>query len=299
MNRIWSPMLLSETKKPFNSKDFLFEVKFDGIRCFAYLEKNETILVNKRFKDVSKTYPELSKLHLQAKQPCLLDGELVFIDETNKPNFNELQARSIVTNPFKINQLSAEKPVKFIAYDILIVNKKELIEKPLIERKDILQNNIKQNEWIETSNYVIEHGIELFELVKKENLEGIVAKKLDSKYYPSSRTKNWIKIKFLKEQDFFAVALILNGNTIKYVLLAEKQNGKWKSRGKVYCPNPKDKEHFLNFLKKHKGKKLFDVEYDVVLWIEPKLKVSVSFMMLTKNGHMRAPVYRGIVKTKQ
>jgi len=299
MNQQWSPMLLTQKSEPFNSKDYLFEIKFDGIRCFAYLEKDKTILVNKRFKDVSKVYPELSNLHNYVKQSCLLDGELVYIGKDNKPNFSILQSRSIVTNPFKIKQLMQQFPIKFIAYDILIVDEKEIIDLPLLRRKKLLSKIVKKNDWLEVSNFVLEFGIQLFNLVKKEHLEGVVAKKLDSLYYPNTRTKNWIKIKDLKEQDFVADGLIFDKLNLKYILLAEKQNTKWEYRGKVYCPNPNDKDFLKNFANKHKTRALFKTDYDNVVWLNPTIKITVSYMMLTHRGHMRSPIYRGIVSTKQ
>ena len=95
-----SPMLLNEVKEPFDDKDYLYELKLDGIRCIAYLGK-DVVLQNKRFKDVSAIYPELSDMSRCVKKNTVLDGELVVLTD-GKPDFYALQKRSLMTDKFRI-----------------------------------------------------------------------------------------------------------------------------------------------------------------------------------------------------
>ena len=82
-----SPMLLEHISEPFNSEYYIFELKLDGIRCLAYLDERQTILKNKRNKDVTDVYPELKQIHKQIKKRCILDGELVSLNKDCSPNF--------------------------------------------------------------------------------------------------------------------------------------------------------------------------------------------------------------------
>ena len=114
-----SPMLLNFVSSPFDDKNYIFELKLDGIRCIAYLDKDKTILRNKRNKDVTEIYPELKNIHKFVKHRCILDGELVALNSDGTPNFFALQKRSLMTDKFKIELESEKNKVNFIAYDIL------------------------------------------------------------------------------------------------------------------------------------------------------------------------------------
>lgn len=99
-----SPMLLNEVKEPFDDKDYIYELKLDGIRCIAYLGK-DVILQNKRFKDVTEIYPELSAMFKCVKKNTVLDGELVVLSD-GKPDFYALQKRSLCRSTHYFPSLS-------------------------------------------------------------------------------------------------------------------------------------------------------------------------------------------------
>ena len=99
-------MLLNEVKEPFDDKDYIYELKLDGIRCIAYLGK-DVVLQNKRFKDVTDIYPELSAMFKCVKKNTVLDGELVVLSD-GKPDFYALQKRSLMGDKFRI-RLAARK----------------------------------------------------------------------------------------------------------------------------------------------------------------------------------------------
>lgn len=124
------PMLLYETA-PFDSDEYIFELKLDGIRCIAYIEPKSVVLQNKRHKDVTAIYPELSELKCCVKKRVILDGELVVLMD-GKPDFYALQKRSLMSDDFKIKLAANKAPVQFVAYDILYINGKDITNKPLI-----------------------------------------------------------------------------------------------------------------------------------------------------------------------
>ena len=150
-------MLLNEVKEPFDDKDYLYELKLDGIRCIAYLGK-DVVLQNKRFKDVSAIYPELSDMSRCVKKNTVLDGELVVLTD-GKPDFYALQKRSLMTDKFRIKLAAKKNPVQFAAYDILYYDGEDLTDKPLIERKSLLQAKVSEGNGLSISRYIEEQGI--------------------------------------------------------------------------------------------------------------------------------------------
>ena len=292
-----SPMLLESEKFPFNDDDYIYELKLDGIRCVAYLDDNKTILRNKRNKDVTNIYPELANIYKQAKEKCIIDGELIVIGKNGTPDFFALQKRSLLTDKFRIEIESEKTKVHFVAYDILFLKDKDLINKSLIERKELLKSNIKENEFLSISRFIEKNGIELFNQTKKLNLEGIVAKKKDSIYELGKRSKNWIKIKNLLDEDLLICGIKLESNVIKNLILGDLDKyNTLQYRGKVTATLSKEeKEFLLDFAKKNKViSPIFkQIKDKSIVWVNPKLTCTVQYMMLTKDGGMRQPVLKG------
>ena len=135
------PMLLYETK-PFDDENYIYELKLDGIRCLAYIDNKSVVLHNKRHKDVTSIYPELSRMNRCVKERVILDGELVVLNKEGKPDFYAIQRRSLMTDTFKIGLAAKSNPVQFVAYDIIYNDGDDLTDKPLMERKAILSKSI-------------------------------------------------------------------------------------------------------------------------------------------------------------
>lgn len=126
------PMLIGASSDPFDSDDYIFELKLDGLRCIAYLEPGKgTELRNKRDMKLLGRFPELSEIHKQVKQRCILDGEL-FVMNKGKPDFFALQRRAIMGNQFKISLYAQKLPATFTAFDILYIGHEQINMKPLL-----------------------------------------------------------------------------------------------------------------------------------------------------------------------
>lgn len=286
-----SPMLFYETEI-FDSKDYIYELKFDGIRCLAYLD-DKTTLINKRKKNVSNLYPELASLHKNVKHKCILDGELVVMSE-GKPDFFKIQRRSLLSNQIKIDLLKNIDRVTFIAFDILYLNNKLLTNLPLLERKKILKENVKENELLVISRYIEEKGKSLFAFAIENELEGVVAKKKESKYYPGKRSRVWLKCKVYKEDDLIICGYIPSEYGIKELIL-----GSFNEYGNLYkvatINTNKDKEIILNYAKNNQTIPLFEMSNkDEIIWLKPYLVGRVRYMMKTKNEGLRQAVFLGV-----
>jgi DNA ligase D-like protein (predicted ligase) len=283
------PMLISEMTAPFNDPDWIYELKLDGIRCIAYLD-SATELRNKRNDRLLPKVPELSNLHHFTKERCILDGELVIL-RNGVPDFFELQKRTLTSNKFKLMLSSENSPASFVAYDILYRKDTSLLDLPLLERKRILSETINEDPQLAISRYIPEKGIELFDLAKKQQLEGVIAKRNNSKYYLDKRTKEWIKFKFLKDQDFVVCGYIIKERGITSVVL-----GQYSGSELVY------KGHVTFGVKYGDLKKLETLEQspfqitppgnENAVWLKPELVCVVQYMPNDK-GALRQPVFKG------
>jgi len=295
-----SPMLLHETS-PFDDDNYIFELKLDGVRCIAYLDKNSVTLRNKRNKDVTEIYPELKEIYKCAKKRCILDGELVVLNNEGKPDFFTLQKRALLSAPMRINLLAKRNPVQFVAYDILYIGDKQITDKPLMERKKILESNITEGYGLSVSRYIEKNGIAFFELAKAQNLEGIVAKKKNGKYFLGKRAKEWVKIKVMQEEDLIVCGYKLNDDgNIKDLVMGVYDEGVLVPRGSVSLGISKeDKETVLKYAKNNRlDKPLFHGSSDTV-WLKPGLVGTAKYMQKTETGHMRQPVWKGLRNDKK
>ena len=289
------PMLLYETE-PFDDEDYIFELKLDGIRCIAYIEPKSVVLQNKRHKYVTDIYPELSDMKKCVKKRVILDGELVVLID-GKPNFYALQKRSLMSDEFRIKLAAKNDPVQFVAYDILYLDGKDLTDKPLMERKEMLNKAVTEGHGLSVSRYIEKNGIDFFELAKQEKLEGIVAKKKDGLYHIGKRTHDWVKIKVMQDEDLFVCGYQPDedGNVKDLILGYYDDNDKLQCRGKVYLGvSESDRKIIGEFAKKNTVKRPWFEKYKNAVWLKPELIGTAHFMNETENGGMRQPVWKGL-----
>ena len=290
-----SPMLLNEVKEPFDDKDYIYELKLDGIRCIAYLGKGVE-LQNKRFKEVTAIYPELSGMSNCVKKNTVLDGELVLLSN-GKPDFYALQKRSLMGDKFRIQLAAKKQSVQFAAYDILYYNGKDLTDKPLMERKAILQEKVTEGNGLSISRYIEEKGIAFFNLAKEQELEGIVAKKKDGLYHIGKRTSDWIKIKVMQDADLLVCGYQPDedGMPKDLILGYYDENGNLQCRGKVYLGVSKEEQAIiLKNAKKNTVKRPWFEKYKNAVWLKPELIGTAHYMHETESGGMRQPVWKGL-----
>lgn len=288
-----SPMLISEMQDPFDSPDYIYEIKWDGIRCVSYLG-SDTDMRNKRNKLMAPIFPELEGLHKQTKTKCILDHELLVL-KNGVPDFYEVQKRSLMTNPFKIKLAADRFPASIIAYDILYYRDKEITMLPLIERKKYLEEVVQENNLISVSRFIENDGIKLFELVKAKSLEGIVAKRKDSLYWQGKKTKDWIKCKIMSTEDCIICGYILKANNMTSLVLGQYDNDDvLVYRGHVTLGAS------LRTLNQYKYKVIDYSPFGFVpegnneaIWLAPDL-VCIVESMPTEKDSFRQPVFKGI-----
>lgn len=285
-NRVWTPMLLHELDKPFDDENYLYEIKFDGIRAIIYVSPNEFQIKNRHNVDMTHLYPELKSIQKLVKKKTILDGEIVSMNN-GYPSFSCLQRRSHLKNNIRIEQESINNPVVFVAFDILYSDK-NLINVSLIERKDIL-DRIGENESLVKSKYVINSGIELFKKIRDLNLEGIVCKNMYDEYNINVRSKSWIKIKNFKVGYFLIGGYHEKKSNRISLALGELKNNKLSYVGNVVMM--KNNPLYEDIIKLSKRKRTTFADYDNkdIIYVTPKIKILVNYMERTVNNHLRQP----------
>ncbi len=292
-NKNWSPMLLQEINKPFNSKDYIFELKFDGQRAIVFASPKEVIIKSRNYHDITYLYPELQSIKNLVNKNVIFDGEIVVFDN-DKPSFQKLQERFRLKNKNTIKTYSEKMKVEFVCFDILYEDK-DLTNLDLMQRKEIL-SKYKDNDVFIKNKYIDEKGIDLFKKVVKLDLEGIIAKKKDSKYIINDRNYNWIKIKNLKSENFYICGYNeKKGSNVISLLLGEIKNNKYYFVGKVSMA--KKRELYNKIKKLNVKKKSPFIDYNEEgNYITPKFKCKIKYLERTKSNHLRQPIFINEVK---
>lgn len=297
------PMLASKGT-PFDSSEFIFEPKWDGTRCIAFVDVDKSVfrLQNRRLVDITIRYPELELTDF-LEENAILDGEIV-VFESGKPSFEALLSREQLNNKAKIEIMAKIKPAIYFVFDIIYLKSKGwLFELPLSERRAILKKITKKTMHVMISEYFEGNGKKFYEVSINAGLEGVVAKKLDSRYYPGKRTNYWIKIK--KKRTLDAVVLgWLEGEgkrkeTFGSLILGLFSNGSFEYLCKVGSGfNNEFLREFSISLKsiEVEGPHFSLNELNIgnkkrIHWVFPKYVCEVRYLEVTKDGRLRAPVF--------
>jgi ATP-dependent DNA ligase len=290
------PMLIAEQREPFDSEGYIFEFKYDGFRSIAYVD-SETDIRSRQNNPLITKFPELSSLHERVYGKCILDGELVVLKD-GIPDFYEIQRRSLMTNKFKIQMQSSKLPATFVAYDILYYNGKDITHLPLMERKLLLQNIVHENNWIILSRYIEQYGTKLFEIVKEQKLEGMVAKEKCSKYEMGKRSHLWIKCKVSCCIDAVVCGYLKKKDGMISIIIGQYDLDELIYKGHVTLGAG------MAHIRKHGYKQVFNSPFGFVplgsegaTWIKPEIVCMVEFMPSEKEA-MRLPVFKGIRNDK-
>jgi bifunctional non-homologous end joining protein LigD len=303
-----SPMLATLVNEPFDSPGWMYEVKWDGYRALAFIEKGNVELSSRNSKSFNeKFYPlyqELQNWTINA----VIDGEIVSLNENGTADFSSLQGwRS-----------EADGELVFYVFDILFYEGKDLTKLPLTERREILKDILPSSENIKLSDNFETNGIEFFKLAQEMSLEGIMAKKEDSLYFPGARSKDWLKIKTQERQEVIIGGFTKNeGSSKKFssLLVGVFKGKNFVFTGKIGTGFTVKLQNEL--MEKFKpliiSKSPFLHEPDVnqpsrfrpnppkaeAVWLKPELICEVSFREMTRDGVMRHPSFEGLREDKK
>ena len=201
MSAAITPMLATPVEKPFDSPDWLFEIKWDGYRAVAFIENGKVRLVSRNQNDLTGQYPELHDLPKLVKaKTAILDGEIAALDEQGRASFSLMQQRTGIRSGGRRTAARLDVPVVYYVFDLLYADGYDLRRVALEDRKRALGQIIKTNELLRLSEHFPGKGKALFEAAKQQGLEGILAKRLGS-HYEERRSQDWLKIKITQTVD--------------------------------------------------------------------------------------------------
>ena len=305
-----SPMLATLTDEAFDDAEWGFEPKWDGIRALAVCNTTTT-LITRNARDVTAGYPELQEVHVAlVALDAMIDGEIVAF-ENGQPSFQRLQQRMHVRDPEKVERLARQIPVVYMAFDILYLDGHDLTQEPLRERRRRLEEILVPTDNVQFSPMVEGAGIALFEAAEAQDLEGILAKKLDSKYEPGGRSRAWLKVKLVYDVDVVIVGWTEgSGNragNLGSLVMAVYDGDDLRYVGNVGTGfNRASLEDALNRLQGlGETGPAFDSsvvrstpELRKVHWVEPELVAMIEHRQLTAAGRLRAPAFKGFREDK-
>jgi len=303
------PMLATLIDKPFDSDDWLYEVKWDGYRAVAFLDGKSLRLVSRNQNDLTAAYPELQDIrqHVRART-AVLDGEIVALDEQGRSSFGLMQQRTGVgEGGRRIRRTRDDIPIAYYAFDLIYLDGCDLTLARLEQRKELLQSILVTNELLRYSDHYRGQGMALFEAAAQRGLEGIVAKHATS-YYEQKRSREWLKIKIVRRQE-----CVIGGYTEPR---GARENfgslvlGLYDDRGRLIPVGQAgsgfteqthaDMWKRLHALETSRNPFFGTVESDRrVHYVKPELVAEIKFTEWTHEGQsgavkMRAPVFEGL-----
>lgn len=299
----YKPMLAKEAEKPFSSKDWIFEIKWDGYRAIAYVN-DEVSLRSRNGKELIDNFPELSELK-QLASNVVLDGEIVVV-KNGKADFQALQERGKAVKESEIQAGTLRQPAQYVVFDVLEKDGKSLVNLPLLERKKILKASVKEGEHVVLSDFVEEKGEDYYKVALERGIEGVMAKRKDSAYQQGLRTGDWLKFKKLQSCDcvVFGYTMGTGARARSFgALILGLYDGKTPVFvGKVGTGfKEKTLQELMEAFKSlETDKKPFEPTnvHEEITWLKPKLVAEVYYQVVTNDGKLRMPRFRGLRKDK-
>ncbi|MFI5373158.1 MAG: DNA ligase D [Candidatus Rokuibacteriota bacterium] len=194
--------LATLAERPFSDPAWLYEIKYDGVRVLADRRGERVTLYGRSGQDATSRYPEVVRgLRALPIDRFVIDGEIVALDDAGRPSFQRLQPRMALTDPRDVELAARRQPAVGVFFDCLVLDDRDLRRRPLVERKECLRLLVPPLGPVRYGDHVAGEGRAFFEAASAQRLEGIVAKKARS-LYSGGRTRDWIKIKCQKRQEF-------------------------------------------------------------------------------------------------
>jgi len=300
-----APMLAAAADEPFDSPEFTYEAKWDGVRTIAFVDGGEVRLQTRNLLDCTRQYPEGTQVAeaMTGAYQAIVDGEIVALDEKGVPSFQRLQPRMHVTDDSTVRKLRRSTPVIYQVFDLLYADGEDLTRKPLRERLRRLDEALTPMGAIRRSEGFVGTGVALFEAAKEQGLEGIIAKRLDSTYQPGARSPAWVKVKAFRTMDCVVGGWTAGqggrASTLGALLLGVYRDGKLEPVGHVGTGfDERTLRDLLATLEKHESPTSPFATMPRVnqpaRWCMPELVCEVEYVEITRDGTLRHPTYRGL-----
>ena len=298
---------------PPTTGDWIYELKFDGIRLIGVKRDDKVSMLSRNENELTKRFPEIVEaIKALPARECVIDGEVVALDEEGRSSFQLLQAREME---------GRKSPVYFYAFDLLQVDGKSLLSLPLEARKNVLEKLCADaRDPVRYSGAIDGDAQRLLEEVKRRGLEGIIGKQRNSVYEPGRRGGAWIKLKCVHEQEFVIGGYTPPQGARKYfgaILVGYYENKKLVFAGKVgtgftakslsmlhkkFQKEARDDCPFVDLPSKQNGQWVQDITPSMMRkmhWVNPVFVCEIKFAEWTRDKKLRAPVFLGLREDKK
>jgi bifunctional non-homologous end joining protein LigD len=294
------PMLAESADKPPDSPEFLYEVKWDGIRAIISLDEGEIKIRGRRGVDLTKNFPELLTPEVSFRATsAVFDGELVCLEPDGKPNFSNVISRMQQTSTAAVERARAKYPAVCYLFDCLYLDGRPIVNEPLARRREWLADAVKPGSAYRVSE-AFEDGASLLNAVREMGLEGMMAKRTQSTYLPGKRSDSWLKIKTRRTIECVIVGYTpgKGGRQAGFgaLHLAQTAPGGFKYLGKVGTGFSDEALSTVagalaNLTKTSRSATKIPFPIASAVWVEPKLMCEVQFASMTTDGMLREPVF--------
>ncbi|MGN6555482.1 MAG: non-homologous end-joining DNA ligase, partial [Verrucomicrobiota bacterium] len=307
------PMKAVPAKTLPKGADWLYELKFDGVRGLAIKQKDSVQLISRNVKDLTGKYPEIAKaLRSLPVKETVLDGEIVALDGDGKPSFQLLQAANLPGQ--------SRPPLFYYVFDVIQLEGKDLTGLPLLKRKAMAQSLVEQlPDTIRFSASIQADSERVLREMQSRGLEGLIAKRRESKYEIGRRSGAWVKFKWTNEQEFVIGGYTPPQGTRSHfgaLLVGFYERGKLLFASKVgtgfdqrllkslYDQMQKLRRSdcpFANLPERQNarfGRAMTLAEMRRCTWVEPRLVCEIRFSEWTRDGHLRQPAFMGLREDK-
>src|SRR4030088_931929 len=288
------PMQAASAEAPFSSPEYLFEVKWDGLRCMLFRDPEGKVhLQDRGLNDLTADLPEVTAAAARGPRGSVIGGQPAATAQEGRPDYTRLRERLAGGAARK-----DEIPVAYLAFDALYLEEKPLLRQPVSRRRARLKKAVEAGGHIFVPDHIEEDGVELFEACLERGLEGVVAKHKLSPYVPGQRSPFWLKVKAVKSDAFVVIgwtgdrpfdALVVGYHEDERLLPCGTVGGGYDDsamraiRGALVelatDDSPLDPPPIMT---------------RPVHWVRPELVVSVRYSEWSPDGTLRFPIFNGM-----
>lgn len=299
-------MMATPAAEPFDDPAWSFEPKWDGVRALVHID-GDARAISRNGNDITAAYPELAGLAECHRPSSVVDGEVVaFVG--GRPSFELLQSRMHLRDPARVRSLMTRVPIVFMAFDLLFDGGEDIMSLPLSARRARLEASIIESEHLRLSPHVLGEGVALFDAAREQRLEGIVAKRLDSRYEPGKRSRSWRKIKLVHDVDAVVVGWRPGSGgrsgSLGSIALGLYDDGELRYIGSVGSgfdgrSLPAMAELLAHYAVETPPLDTAEIQgSEEITWVRPELVAVVEYREVTSTMHLRAPVFKGMRSDK-
>ena len=288
------PMQAAAAEAPFSSAEYLFEVKWDGLRCILFRDSNGDVRLKDRgLNDLTVELPEVAAAAKRVPPGSVIDGEVVATDRDGRPDYHRLRQRLAGGAA-----LREQIPVAYLAFDALYLEEKPLLKQPVTRRRARLQKSVEAGGHIFVPDHIEEDGVELFEACLERGLEGVVAKHKQSPYVPGQRSPFWLKVKAVKSDDFVVVGW-MGERPYDALVVGFYEDGRLLPCGTVGGGWDDEAARFVRTRLAELASEASPLDPPPIMvkpvhWCRPELVVSVRYSEWSPDGTLRFPIFNSL-----